>query len=702
MKPESEEGGFAGIDSYDYTPAANFWLVSSKINVSGQAAVELGFNYFVPDADAGLTSVGSEISFDNGATFTRLNLMTLNAGSKGWNKISEVTAVPAGSATAIVRIVACNDPAHPTRVIVDDITLRSAEAPAEIYPSSVTDFTAVMDKANGCINVSLTAPLKSHPSLGDVNNEPLTKITCIKLFRQIGYANDYVLVHTFENPAPGEELTYQDTDIAEGGEYRYRALVYVGDLCDYGNYTDNPITVGQIPSEVTELKASSTLGAAPVVISFRAPSTDIYGEKLDVVKAIVVNRYNSDTFQWDEIGALTDGITPGELYSWTDADVENGVIYEYRVAVHGTAGNSYGASCQVYVGNDEPMAPSNIKAELGKDGKIVVSWDAPTEGRNGGYIDVDHLTYVIQRGNGYSDYDAVLLKSGHTGTTFTDPTEFGEEEIVKYFVKAVSNGIAGYSAISNTVLVGRPSELPFIENFDNVVNGYVQADHSSWTVTSSEEAGLWAFAEMAYFINEGQVMPVDGGNGLAYAYYGHYATNERDDYLTSGNIDMTGATAPQINFNVYGVPGYGHSLDVEISFDGDDFTSIGKYVYYLDFDEEGWHNITLPINKPAGAQNMQVRFHAHKATYSCSVAIDNIRVDGDSNGVASVTPVSGVMVAAVNGNIVVAGAAADETVTVADTAGRLVYTGNGDCSVAVAPATYIVRVGATPVKLLVK
>ncbi len=703
VKPESGEGGLARIDSYDYTPASDFWLVSSKINVEGEAAVELGMCYYAPDVAAGKTGAGAEISFDNGATYTRVCYAVLDeAPQKGWNKISDVAVVPSGAKNAMIRIVANNDPAFAVCVVVDEISLRSAEAPAEVYPSSVTDFKAAMDKENGCIDVTLTAPEKSHPSLGDINNEPLSRITCIKLFRQIGYANDYVLVHTFENPAPGETLTYKDTDIAEGGEYRYRALVYVGELCDYGNYTEDIITVGQKPSDVTDLKAASTQGAAPVVLTFRAPATDINGEKLDAFKAIVATRYNTDTFEWDEIGRLTEGLVPGEEYSITDANVESDIIYEYRIIVEGTAGNSYGVSCSVFVGNDQPVSPSNLKAEVGEDGKVVVTWDAPTEGLNGGYVDTDHLTYIIQRGNGYSDYDATMLVSGHKGTTFTDPTEFDEEEIVKYFVKAVSNGMAGYSAISNTLVVGRPSSLPFIENFDNVVGSYIQAEHSSWTVTSSEDSGLWAFAEMAYFINEGQVTPVDGGKGLAYAYYGHYSTAERDDYLTSGNIDVTGATAPQLTFNVYGVPGYGHSLDVETSFDGDDFTSIQKLVYYIDFDEEGWHKIVLPINKPEGAEKLQIRFHAHKAAYSCSVAIDNIRVDGDGSGIAEVTPMQGVMVASVNGNIVVTGASADETVTVVDTAGRVVYSGNGDCTVAVAPATYIVRVGAAAVKLLVK
>lgn len=702
VKPEGEEGGLMYIDFYDYTPLSDFWLVSSKINVEGEAAVAFTYSYYVPETNCGNTGVGAQISFDKGQTYAPLHYTRFaDMESKGWNKAAAEAVVPAGAKDAVIRIVANNDP-RAIPVIVDAISLKGAEAPQDVYPASVTDFTAAMDAGRKCVQVRLTAPLKSHPSLGDVNNEPLRAISKIVLSRQIGY-DDFTVVHTFDNPAPGAELLYEDTDLEQGGAYRYRAVVYVGELCDYGNYTDEEIMIGQVPGEVTDFTVSSTQGMAPVVLRFRTPETDNAQQPLETVKAVAITRYNTDTFVWDEIGRLADGLEPGQMCSYEDRNVTVGNIYEYRVTVEGTAGNSYGVSRSVFVGMDEPVEPSDIVATLGEDGRVTVTWTAPTEGRNGGYIDTEHLTYVVQRGNGYSDYDAVMLNDKLTETTFTDPTQFEEEEIVKYFVKAVSAGIAGYSAVSNQLLVGRPSSLPFVENFDRKVGDYIQAEHSSWTITSSEESPVWAFAEMAYFINEGQVLPVDGGNGLAYAYYGHYNTNERDDYLTSGNIDVTSAPAPHITFNVYGVPGtYGHSLDVEISFDGDDFTSIQKLIYYLDFDEEGWHNFTLPINKPAGAEKMQIRFHAHKAAYSCSVAVDNVRVDADGAGIASVTPVSGALVASVDGNIVVTGASADEAVTVADMAGRIVHAGSGDCSVAVAPGTYAVKVGAVSVKLLVK
>lgn len=81
------------------------------------------------------------------------------------------------------------------------------------------------------------------------------------------------------------------------------------------------------------------------------------------------------------------------------------------MVANGTAGNAYGVSGSVYVGVDEPRQPTDVVAKLGEDGKVTVSWTAPTAGINNGYIDAEHLTYIVLRGNGYSDYNASQLKA---------------------------------------------------------------------------------------------------------------------------------------------------------------------------------------------------------------------------------------------------------------------------------------------------
>ncbi len=700
IKPEGSEGAFAYVSTYDSTPIADFRLTSSKIDVEGEAAVQLGYSFYATAEDSGEASIRSEISFDNGKSFKPVKKNVIkDAETKGWNKVIEVVEVPAGSKFAMIRLIARNDK-KALPVAVDNVTLKSAEAPQIIYPSSVTDFTAAYDKAEKYIALSLKAPLNSHASLGDVNNEPLQSITCIKIARQIGYGNDYVTVHTFDNPTPGATLTWNDTDLSQFGEYSYRALVYVGERSDYGNYPDKTITVGQIPLDVTALNISTTKGSAPVLVKFMTPAKDVEGDDLESLKGVTVTRYNNETFVWDEVEVLSD-VLPGTEYTVTDNNVLSGNVYEYRVVANGTAGNAYGVSASVYVGVDEPRQPTDVVAKLGEDGRVTVSWTAPTSGINNGYIDAEHLTYIVLRGNCYSDYNASQLAADLTDTSYVDETQFGEEEIVKYFVKAVSGNYAGASGISNTLLVGAPSELPFVENFDKQVGDYIEAEHSSWQLDGSEGTSNWAFAEMAYLINEGQVIPVNGGKGLAYAYYGPYSDVLRDDYMTSGNINVADCDKLFVSFYLYAVPGYNHWLNVDVAFDGGEFRNKASYVY-TDFNKAGWQFVSIPVEKPEGAKKMQVKFHAHKDSYSCSVAIDNIKVDSSESSVNAPEIGHGVLVAAMHGSIIVKGAEADAEVVISDLEGHVVYTGNGDCELPVAAGSYVVRVAKTAVKLLVR
>lgn len=698
--PPAGEGGLAYISTYDYTPEADFSITSEPVSTEGVYELEFGYNFYVPNQTSGNSSIEALVSLDYGQTFQSLHKAVFDQTSqKGWQRVEVPVSLPWGVYDVVIRITAHNS-AQAVPIAVDEIRLLEVEAPKITYPSSVTDFTASLRDDRSAIDLAMTAPTHSHASLGDVLGQPLTEISRIVLLRQIGYGNDYLPIHEFVSPAPGARLTYADEDLSTCGEYYYKALVYLGDHCDFGNYVDSPITIGQIPIDVSNIKATSNRGQAPVTLTFTLPSKDLYGAQLSDIPAVSITRYNDETFVWDNIARVTENLVPGQQASYVDNNVVTDHIYDYRVIVEGTAGNSYGTTISVYVGIDAPVTPTDLVATIGEDGLVHLTWTAPTEGMNNGWIDTENLTYVVQRGNGYSDYDADLLQEGITACEYTDPTGFGEEEIVKYFVKAVSMGISGYSAISNLLIVGDPSELPFIENFNKQVNDYIQANHSTWTISSTEPASDWAFAEMAYFIMEGQALPIDNDGGLAYVYYGPYSTLHRTDWLTSGNINIENAE-PQLSFWYYGIGGYDTTLDVDTSFDGGEFSNIKHIDYNTDVQTDGWTKLTLPIEAPAGAKTMQVRFAAGKGDVACSVAIDNVRVeDGGDSSVSLLPSFSGRMWTSA-GMLHIEGAEGT-AVAVHTTAGQTLYTGSGDCSIALAPGIYLVSLGRDTQKVIIK
>lgn len=695
VTPRSGDGGFADMRYYSSaSEQTHDYLTSGSINVAGQQAVQLSFCHYTA-ANNNTSTITAWVSFDKGE-FQQVYTGSVAAAEAKWVDVTRKVTVPAGASTAVIRFEAFNG-STPETVIIDDIKLESAQPDAIVYPASVSDFTAEMNEAGNAIDIALTAPTLSHASLGEVHGEPLTRISSIKLYRNIS-GGEYALIHTFDNPAPGERLTYSDTDLAVGGSYYYRAVTYIDDRCDYGEYPDHEVMVGQRPADVTEFTITSTRGNAPVMAAFKAPAVDTEGKELTENVSIALSRYDYVAMTWTDLKTW-DSVAPGEYCSYSDNGVTAQSNYKYQVKATGRAGESYGISLDIYVGVDQPMPPTNVNARIEGD-KVVLTWDAPAGGINNGYIDFENLTYKVYKGNGYSDYNAAEIADGIRECTFTDPAEYEEEENVRYFVKAVNMNYEGYSTASQLLTVGPAATLPFTEGFDSKLNGNITADRSTWKTSSTDESTVWAFAEMAYFILEGQVVPYSG-DGLAYAYYGPYASTIRNDYLTSGHIDISNAVKPVAEYYVYVVPEYETSLTFEVSTDDENYTPL-HITEYTDskFTEAGWVKVECDLSSYKEAGKISMRFNAHKDEYSCSTAIDQIRVYDKDASVSNIDT-DGINIS-VDGRRLTVDCADGTPVAVCTLNGMTVARGNGSMAIDLAPAAYIVNAGGKTAKVMVR
>lgn len=691
-----DEGtGLAYINFYDYTPQAEFYLTSETIDLNSASQLRLWFAYY--HTGAYTAGIKAQIAFGTSTDYTTLYTQDYNASLPiGWQTVSLSIDVPAQATTAKLRFVATNG-SNPSPIAIDNIVLKNAADLPVVYPSSVTDFTAHYNKRIPSITLSMVAPTLSHASLGDVRSQPLDYISSVRVLRSIGWGSDYTLIHQFDNPTPGQTLTFDDLDLTTGGEYFYKALVYIDSRCDYGEYTES-IMVGQIPADVHSVNLSSNHGQAPVTITFTAPDTDSEGDPLTSLQKIVITRYDSDSFAWNEIATLTTDLVPGQTYTLTDPTVQSGMTYSYRIVAHGSAGNSYGTTAEIFVGIDTPERPANLVATVTPQGYVHLTWDLPPAGVNGGFIDTSAMTYTVQRGNGYSDYDATPIATNITDRSFTDTTVYPDEVAVKYFVKATADGLTGFSAISNLVVVGPASTLPYEENFDQIVSGNLQPQHTTWAMTSSEPSSVWAFAEMAYFIMEGQVLPYSG-QGLAYAYYGPYSSAEREDYLTSGRINVEGADNPQLSVQVYGVPGYDTALNISVSEDDGPWRLLRSLDYHTAFTQQGWLNVTEPLGVSASTRTVRLRFNAHKGPYSCSTAIDHIRVTDASSAIPVVSTDAQPTITVTDHTVTITDC--NGPVMIVNAAGQTVYSAQGACSASLPKGVYIVKAEGKVKKIVI-
>ncbi|MDR4988424.1 MAG: carboxypeptidase regulatory-like domain-containing protein [Bacteroidales bacterium] len=221
------------------------------------------------------------------------------------------------------------------------------------------------------------------------------------------------------------------------------------------------------------------MGALEAWLSWENPELTFAGDPLVSLDEVQIFRGGEliHTVVDPEIGG-------GEVY--LDTDIDEPGVYGYMVVGVNAAGAGPGASASVYVGEDVPAAPGNVILMAdGNDGHV--SWDAPTEGLNGGYLSGDNLVYTVIRMP-----DATVVAEDIEETEFLDTTVPG---IGNYFYTVTaSNHIGmGGTAASNVELLAAEGILMY-EVFDYpagqlppgwVIDGVPHA----WAVNNSSSAG---------------------------------------------------------------------------------------------------------------------------------------------------------------------------------------------------------------------
>lgn len=203
-------------------------------------------------------------------------------------------------------------------------------------------------------------------------------------------------------------------------------------------------------------------GADKALVSFTAPTTSADGSALKSIDRIDVYYGVEQT----PIHTFT-APKPGQALSYTDNPANGWVSYRVVATAAGKAGAK--AEARVFVGWDIPLAVTDL-AVSDAGGRPTVSWTAPTQGENGGYINPSELTYMVFR---YED-NAVLVGRDVKGTTFTDndpALDDGEQHQLAYLVFPVGKATigdpagAGETNATDYIIYGEPYDVPFVETF---------------------------------------------------------------------------------------------------------------------------------------------------------------------------------------------------------------------------------------------
>lgn len=263
------------------------------------------------------------------------------------------------------------------------------------------------------------------------------------------------------------------------------------------------------PAECSDISLDFPGGSLQGTVSLTAPALNFDGSagSGQLTVTVLAN---------DEQVAQTETGYGGQVSLDVDLSQKGAGKYDLTVYASNAAGDGPKARFRnMWIGPDTPEATTATLTYA--NGNMEVTWLPVTASINGGYIDVDNLTYTVKR------HDGTIAAEGLTVTAFTEQVAMPEELTSFYYtVEAVCGGVTSAPARTNTVMLG--SILPpFDCDFDD-------GDLSGWTIIDvNEDMRTWE------------------------AYYGavrcrFHDSNDMNDWLITPSIKLEAGKAYNVSF----------------------------------------------------------------------------------------------------------------------------------------------------------
>ena len=385
----------------------------------------------------------------------------------------------------------------------------------------------------------------------------------------------------------------------------------------YTIVTDIKVTEGpklSTPKAVQNVLATpGANGALTATITFTAPTESFNGDALTEDVTITVYRDN------EVVGTTT--CNPGGTGVIVDNNAANG-INKYVLVPSNSAGEgeSYEITCRC--GIDTPSFVNNIKFTTAEDNlTTTISWDAPTVGAEGGYIDPSNLTYTIY----------VPTDDGYNAEAIGETTE------LFYEFTATDNILQGYSfyisaknevgesdLYGGSVVLGKPYTLPFTEKIEGTT-----LVNSPWYTTSEYEESSYASWELGstmenYNLPEIVTAP-DGGMAICYDFF---EFGDGGCSLQVPKISLIGTDAPTLYFSIYHYTTAADLNEFAVSITTDDASYQEIFAKKInDADENGWVEYQVSLNEYKDAPwiclMLDARISANGFVFLDYIVVDN-------------------------------------------------------------------------------
>lgn len=283
--------------SYNSNEAMNDWLITPALALEGGKIYNFSIEVMT---GSGSYNESFEVMYGKENTpesMTETIIEKMQVAHTVYKSYSG-TLSPSESGTYYIGIHGCSD-ADMLSISLKNLSV--GEAKGASAPAAPSDLTATT-RTNGELkaDIALTAPTL------DLNGDALESLESVRLMR-----NDS-LIHTFDSPAPGAELTYVD-EVPECSRYTYSAIAVNGSGESPAIETSAFVGVLE-PSNPTGISLTEGSKPGEVILKWTPVTTDIRNNTLD--PAFVTYRiYGGDGLAT----LLFDGIT-GDSYTFQATD----------------------------------------------------------------------------------------------------------------------------------------------------------------------------------------------------------------------------------------------------------------------------------------------------------------------------------------------------------------------------------------------
>ena len=335
--------------------------------------------------------------------------------------------------------------------------------------------------------------------------------------------------------------------------------------------TKTPGTAPAAPEAFTVTPGEK--GALSATVDFDVPTKSINGQALSAVDYCLVRRDGSEV-------ARLDGVSPGQHLQFTDTEGLRADTHTYTVSAvaKGVEGNT--VSQNLYIGLDAPGPVQRLRAceDLDEPGTIVLTWEPPTEGQHGGYINPDDLVYFVSYG--YSGDEVATYDR-----TYRHKLDISGGQTYQAFSVYAENNAGSGRYVWQTVvaIAGPPIEAPVVESFPGV----------------TMNSGPWLPEIVIGNIGEAYWTPCDGSmlaEGSQDSDGGTLVFNSSKtgvaSRIISPKISIASLSDPMLSFWAY-YTGAKDSLKVELSADYSEYETLLKLP--MDAETPGWHRHTCDL-----------------------------------------------------------------------------------------------------------